>query len=348
MTTALPSTTVNIENAPYFILRTLQAGLVPYLVGQPGGGKSSIFAKVAKDANLELIDIRLSTLESVDGNGYPVVDDGSLAYYKPFDLVPLESFHTVPKDKDGWLVLLDELPQAEPEVIKAFHKLILDRKIGSHNVHPNVVIAAAGNLVKHNAYARKLETSMQSRLVTYELSVDSNLWVEKVAIPMKMDNRVIAYVLAYPSSLTGFNPHHTEHTFACPRTMHMLSDLISGHEVVAEDKPIYVGAVGEEHGTKFLQFCLVYSSLPSKDEILSNPSSFIIPDSPDKRYALVTLLSEWVDSDNLETLINVALRLPAQFYVLFGLLVNMRNPGLISHPAMSELQLHIGNARLGI
>lgn len=41
----------------------LQANIVPMVTSSPAMGKSSIIAKLAKDNNLELIDLRLAQLQ---------------------------------------------------------------------------------------------------------------------------------------------------------------------------------------------------------------------------------------------------------------------------------------------
>lgn len=243
--------------------------------------------------------------------------------------------------------MLDELPQAEPEVIKAFHKVLLDRKIGKYDIHPDVFLATAGNLAKQNAYAQKLGTTIQSRLVTLELSIDPELWVEHVAIPQKMDHRVISYVLANPSSLTSFDPNHTEHTFACPRTMDMLSKLIDGFDVSIEDKALYAGTIGEKHATQFIQYCTVYETLPSKDEVLGDPKEFALPDTNDKRFALITMLSDWADSDNFDSVVDAVLRFPAQFLVLFARIAGKRDSSILRHPRIADLQEAVGRAQQG-
>ena len=60
--------TVNPAQAVEFITEALFAGLVPIMTSSPGCGKSQIAKKIARNLNLELIDIRLSQMDSVDLN----------------------------------------------------------------------------------------------------------------------------------------------------------------------------------------------------------------------------------------------------------------------------------------
>ena len=52
------------ENA----LACLEAGVVPFVSGSPSAGKSSMFAEIAKENDLKLIDLRMGQLEAPDLN----------------------------------------------------------------------------------------------------------------------------------------------------------------------------------------------------------------------------------------------------------------------------------------
>lgn len=52
----------------WLVAMTLEAGLVPFIAGNPGIGKSSIVHHLAKAGNLKLIDHRLSTSDPTDLN----------------------------------------------------------------------------------------------------------------------------------------------------------------------------------------------------------------------------------------------------------------------------------------
>ena len=65
MSTAL---TVNPAEAKVLVQDTMNAGLVPLLKGSPGTSKSSIMARIAKENNLKLVDIRLAQIDEVELN----------------------------------------------------------------------------------------------------------------------------------------------------------------------------------------------------------------------------------------------------------------------------------------
>lgn len=89
-----------------YVIRCLSAGLVPFIQGSPGIGKSAIIHKIADEFNLQVIDVRLSQCDPVDLQGLPRFDSNGQASFVPFDTFPIEE-HSLPSGKDGWLLFLN-------------------------------------------------------------------------------------------------------------------------------------------------------------------------------------------------------------------------------------------------
>ena len=87
------------------LVEVLSVGLVPFITGSPGIGKSDIIKQVAQEFNLELIDVRLSQLDPTDLNGIPFAVEGRLEYLPP-KLFPIEG-DKIPEGKSGWLLFLN-------------------------------------------------------------------------------------------------------------------------------------------------------------------------------------------------------------------------------------------------
>lgn len=99
----------------------MNAGLTPFVTSSPGTGKSDIVREIAKEYNLEVIDIRLSQCASEDLQGLPKFEQDKngiqRARFIPFDLFPLEGT-PLPKGKSGFILFLDEMNSA-PRSIQA-------------------------------------------------------------------------------------------------------------------------------------------------------------------------------------------------------------------------------------
>ena len=101
---------ISTKELPQAITEVLYARLMPYITASPGVGKSDIVKQVAKDLNLELIDVRLSQMDPTDLVGMPTIKDGKTCFIPP-KVFPIQG-DPLPVDKDGFLVFLDEMSSA--------------------------------------------------------------------------------------------------------------------------------------------------------------------------------------------------------------------------------------------
>jgi hypothetical protein len=287
------------------------------LVGSPGIGKSDIVKLTAKKHNLKLIDLRLAQSDPTDLNGFPTLqNDGTRMDYAPPTTFPLENLDEIPVGYEGWLLFLDEINAAPPAIQAAAYKLVLDRQIGSHNLHKRVAIVCAGNKATDKAIVNRLSTAMQSRMIHLNLMVDTESWLEW-ANTHNVDHRVISFIKFRPELLHKFNPSHADNTFASPRTWEFLSKIIvDKKEFTKTDHAVLVGTVGEGPATEFRAFCDVYRDLPTIDDMLENPTLVNIPKEPGHQYAMTTLISHHANEDTIEALMIVAKKLPIEFQVV--------------------------------
>ena len=295
----------------------LLSKLTPMLVGSPGIGKSDIVKLTAKKHNLKLIDLRLAQSDPTDLNGFPTLqNDGTRMDYAPPTTFPLENLDEIPVGYEGWLLFLDEINAAPPAIQAAAYKLVLDRQIGSHNLHKRVAIVCAGNKATDKAIVNRLSTAMQSRMIHLNLMVDTESWLEW-ANTHNVDHRVISFIKFRPELLHKFNPSHADNTFASPRTWEFLSKIIvDKKEFTKTDHAVLVGTVGEGPATEFRAFCDVYKDLPTIEDMLENPTLVNIPREPGHQYAMTTLISHHANDDTIESLMIVAKKLPIEFQVV--------------------------------
>lgn len=326
--------TITTREAGELLTDCFEAGLVPMLTSDPGMGKSALYAALAKKFSLKLIDLRLSTLESVDLTG--MVDiSGQKATYKPFDVFPLEK-DPIPTGYQGWLVLLDELNSASRDLIAAAYKLVLDHAVGQYKLHPKCFIAGAGNKESSRAIVNEMGTAMNSRLIHLELRTDWQIFFEDVAVPLNFDSRIIAFLAMYNHLLSNFDPESNEKTFACPRTWEFLSRIINGKSVTQEKIALYAGVIGQGVAMQFVDFCNVYSKLVTFEQIVADPQNCSLPDETALRWATVTMVLERVKHANFGQCCEYISRFPAEFMILFFQGVKSRDQTLLQHPAFMK------------
>lgn len=305
----------------------LDAGLVPMIGGDPAIGKSALARQLAETRNLELIDVRLLTMDTTDLNGLPMqwTEDGKQkAGFLPMDLFPLEDWE-IPEGRDGWLILWDEITSASKMLEAAAYKVILDRMIGQYNLHPACEQMAAGNLVTSGAVASRAGTAMQSRLVNYEAYVDYVDWSEW-AIENDIDERVRAYINWRPGDLHVFDSKTAglQANFPAPRTWEFVSKLckVWGSKIGGEKLPTINGCIGSGAARSFHSFVQLYKSLPTYELILERPRQVTFDKEPGVEYAVVEMITTRFERKDLNPIMEFipALSVDLQAILLRGLL----------------------------
>ncbi|AIU44287.1 ATPase [Delftia phage RG-2014] len=305
----------------------LAGGRVPYLRGSPGIGKSAIVRKIAAMANLLIIDHRLSTSAPEDLSGLPRFDADGKARFSPFaDLFPLEG-QALPvnpatgRQYSGWLLFLDEFNSASKDVQAAAYKLILDRMVGQHRIHPDCYMVAAGNKDTDRAITNPMSTAMQSRVVHLFLEFNFKEWMEDVVVSQKWHPTVRAFLeQAGTAAAYDFNPSNQEATYCCPRTWEFMSDFMYQIEDLASAKeftPTFAGTISANIAVQFVTFTGNFLNLPSFSEILKDPKNAPIPSSAGEQYAIISMASIRANKDEFDALMEYAMRFQVTFQLMF-------------------------------
>jgi len=291
---------VNHEELAWLIKRAFEKKLPLFIWGAPGIGKSQTVRKVAqeiakekklkfsediRDINKEgvfmLIDIRLSQLDPSDLRGLPKIDNSTTKWLPP---------NWLPQKGQG-IIFMDELNLAPPSVQAAAYQLILDRRLGDYVLPDEYVIVAAGNRAEDRANIFELPAPLKNRFIHVELSVpDIESWT-KWALENQIDNRIISFLNFRPTLLFKFQYESKEPSFPTPRSWEFASNLIKGIQDIDKVMLLVSSAVGEGAAMEFEGF-LRTKKLFNVDEILADPKNAVIPNEPDKLYALVDVLAE--------------------------------------------------------
>lgn len=322
---------VKASQAVEIITALIQAKLVPMVYGQPGIGKSAISHQIAKTYNLKVIDYRLSQCDPTDLLGLPHFSDGKVRY-APFETFPIES-EPIPDGYAGWLLLLDEFTSASVEVQAAAYKIVLDRMVGQEHLHKNVAIICLGNREEDNAIVNTMSTALQSRLVHMELQADTEEWCNW-AMANNIDHRITDYIKFKPNMLNTFNPAHTDHTYACPRTWEFTNRVIKHMDNKQIFTPMLSGILSEGVAREFITYCRIYDSLPKPGEIEKNPDTVPVPTEPSVLYAISGSLANTATMDNFTKLMQFIKRMPEEFQVITLREVYRRKKEMLSHPAV--------------
>ena len=130
------------------------------LWGPPGVGKSEMVSQVAKENDVQVIDIRLSQMEPSDLRGIPFRENGSVEWAVPAMLPNVE------RHGETGILFLDEITSAAPSVSAAAYQLILDRRLGQYDVPPGWAIFAAGNRQGDRGVTYSMPAPLANRVST--------------------------------------------------------------------------------------------------------------------------------------------------------------------------------------
>lgn len=324
------------------VLDCFEAGLVPFIQSSPGMGKSSIVKSIAQEAQLQLIDHRLSTSAPEDLSGLPRFNAKGHAEFVPFsDLFPLKDT-PIPDGKNGWVLFLDEFNSANKAVQAASYKLILDRMTGQQPLHENTVLCCAGNLATDRAIVNPISTALRSRVITLIMQLNFEEWLLDVALKENYDPRIIAYLSQYPNKLMDFDPTNSEGSFCCPRTWEFMNKLITGKEVTNNKSALYAGTITEGVAVDFVQFTKVFKNMVNIRDVVARPRECPVPQDSATKWAVITHLMETVVKEVFGKVTTYISRFPMDFRVLFFRSIMVRKPELRHHEAFIDSAVSLG------
>ena len=286
----------------------LEKNIAIFLWGSPGIGKSSIVRQIAKENEMEFIDLRLSLLDPTDLKGIPFFD-------KENHQAVWASPSFLPREGRG-ILFLDELNSAPPTVQASAYQLILDRAIGEYRLPEGWKIVAAGNNEDDHGITYKMPAPLANRFIHLHMELDVDEWCEW-AYAKGIDYRIISYIRYKNEALFAFDPD--QKSFATPRSWEFANAILASGLQGSILLDTLGGAIGEERAIDFLGFAKVASKLPDIEAIFTGESAEY-PQEDATLYALVSLLVSSYLADptqeRLENLLQYLMDIKPEFSVL--------------------------------
>jgi len=293
------------------------------LWGAPGVGKSQVTAQLAKDMDMNIIDVRAILFDPVDLRGIPHIKDDRTTWAIP-DFLP-----NVERHGEKGILFIDEINAAPQSVQAAFYQLMLDRRLGDYIMPDGWYIFAAGNREKDRAVVNKMPTALSNRLIHIDFDVNLEDWV-KWAIGASIAPEIIAFINFRKELLHKFDP--AQRAFPTPRTWEFASDLLP-HTNPLNELDLLTGTVGEGPAGEFIAFLRVWRDLPSVQSVVMNPMTTAVSQNPSIIYAITGALAHDSDESTFEPILKYISRLPTEYQVLFMRDVGQRNKELQNNAA---------------
>jgi hypothetical protein len=297
------------------IEKLIKQRLPVFIWGAPGIGKSSIVKSIAKEKNLEFIDLRLSLLDPTDLKGIPFFDSKTKegVWAKP-------SFLPKEDDKREGILFLDEINTAPPSVQASAYQLVLDRKIGDYTLPSGWSIISAGNRENDRGVVYKMPPPLANRFVHFEMEVNFEDW-KAWAYLNNIDSSIIAFLSYDKSMLFNFDPTSSSKGFATPRSWEFVNTILNSN---IDDNLLFetiLGAVGKDVSVGFLSFRKIMDRLPSINSILDGTLKSI-EDTDDTKLmmalsiGIVNILKDDKDMDSINNVLAFSLTIPAEYSIM--------------------------------
>jgi hypothetical protein len=232
-------------------------GLPMFIFGSPGVGKSEQVHQALEDGEI-CIDLRLNSLDSIDLRGLPVIKKDKDKNPTQVEWIRPEF---IPWEGKG-ILFLDELNTAAPSVQNPALQLVLDRKIGKHELGKDWYIVAAGNRADDKAHVYPLSAALRQRFAIYHYAPDHNTWTNW-AVKNEIHPHVIGFISFKPDLL--IQPSIDEESSnPSPRSWYFVSQRLHAGQNELRDIRAIVGSAANE----FMAYQTVCENIPKIDDIL--------------------------------------------------------------------------------
>lgn len=290
------TTEVTLNEAEELILAIGNTNAV-HLVGEPGVGKTAMFERLVDRTGYRGIYIDTPNTELGD-IGIPMPNHET----KTTALYPNEhwGFHR----DEPLCIFIDEFTKPSSQAVQnMLHPLLNERRIGGNRLHKDSIVITAGNnttdgvgdMLKAHSLNRLTVVPIKKPQAGFNAdgSVDDDSW-GMWAIKTDIAQEVIAWVKAYPQALASyrdasqadnpyiFNPKTPQKSFVSPRSLARASNIIKSRERITRNALITAlsGTIGEAAARDMVAYVEVSDSLPSWEEVISDPRGAKLPSSP--------------------------------------------------------------------
>lgn len=287
--------------------------VVPFIVGKPGGGKSSVAREIANELakahgipSERIIEFNPSLREPSDILGLPDLS-GECSRW-----VPPKEFYDIRKGTGAAVLIIEELSDATMDMQNPLCRIILDRHAGQMPLTDELFIIASGNRTEDKSGASRLSTKLANRMRTLQFEENLEDWIAW-AQDNNINPAIVGFLSWKPNLLSDFDPSRS-----CNPTPRSWEDV--SRIPMTLSKAVYrehvAGAVGEGAAAEFTGFLSIMDNLPDYDRIKKDPEAAEVPEDPATMYALAVRIAEDIDGKSAPAFFKYTARLKPEFEVL--------------------------------
>jgi hypothetical protein len=300
--------------------------IVPFLLSEPGSGKSACIRDVAKtmfsDRGMEMIqyddsnpdtwetanyfEFNASLRDPVDILGTPN-NSGTATRWK----APGE-FYAMRKGTGFKFLNLEELSDATTPMQNAVCGIVYDKRAGNTLLSEELFVCATGNSTEHKSGANRIVGKLANRTRRVDFTVNIDDFTE-YALESNIDPVLIQFLRFRPGLLSDYDANRFANP--TPRSWERVN-------LIPESMPAELffdsvaGEVGEGAAAEYTGFRRIYMALPDVDSILLDPAGAEVPADPATLYALTGALARKATKDNFDRVSKYLGRMSPEFNVM--------------------------------
>ena len=261
--------------------------------GHMGTGKSSLLRMLGAElpkhtmcyfdcTTKDLGDITIPQLHTLTTDE----DDTACVRYVPNEELGLHLSQPI-------ILMIDEYGKANRAVQNAMLRLMLERQLGSHKLHPESIVFATTNLGAEGV-GDLLPAHARNRISVVTSRKPSNLeWVEW-GINNGVDPTLLGWCMETPQLFYSFeevnnpednpyifHPQAQRAAFVTPRSLEAASDWIKVRDKMDDSTltALLIGTIGERGALDLMAWVKLSDQLPKLDDIKKTPLAARVPDS---------------------------------------------------------------------
>lgn len=306
------------------------------LLSAPGVGKSEMVYQAAAEAKLACRSLLGTQIAPEDVSGVPRIIGERSVFCPPRILLP--------ENPEPFCLFLDELPACAPDVQKAFYSLLLERRIGEHQLPKGTWVVAAGNRVQDRALVRSLSSALINRVTILHVRVEVDEWLAW-ATGAGVREEIRSFISYMPDALMRPVPNEPV-PFSTPRAWTLLSralDMAQSSGILTREMR-RVLAFGRLSAEDAAVFCAIaeesIGTMQPLAAYIENPA--LLPKGDAARWFILNCIRQHVRDDKLQGLkarvVNKFLRaLPSEHQLTLLTDLVERWGALGADPAMFDL-----------
>ena len=307
------------------LIATVGKEVTVHLRGQPGIGKSSILKTLAARfpdhipvyidcADLDLGDLAMPAMNH---------EAKTTAFY------PNERFNL--QHGKPVIIMLDEITKASEPVKNMLLPVMLERRLGSVEFHPDSIVYSTGNLTT-DGVGDAMKAHAKNRLTSVTVrNPNDDEWVAWGA-DHDIAPEILAWVKQFPhclamytdegqkENLYFYNPRKQQDAFVSPRSLAKASPIVKNRAVLGEDTTLtaLAGTIGEAAARDMSAYFSLADGLPTRESIYKEPEKANLPKDPAAKVILVMRELMSITEEHMDAWMKYLQRLPMETQALFA------------------------------